>query len=99
MLDIERRDFFSLKKLIHLISIQIIQKEFFMNKYIVNKNAQSNGDHEVHNETFNCQFLPNYENRRNLGYHSNCHNAVSEAKKYYGKVNGCFYCANNCHTT
>ena len=28
--------------------------------YYVNKNAQSNGDHEVHNKT--CSYLPEAEN-------------------------------------
>jgi len=36
-----------------------------MKKYYVNTNAQSNGDHEVHDE--NCEFLPKPENRRYLG--------------------------------
>ena len=31
-----------------------------MDHYYVNKNAQSNGDHEVHKE--NCDYLPNSSN-------------------------------------
>jgi hypothetical protein len=50
-----------------------------MAKYYVNKNAQSNGDHEVHVST--CSFLPDTENRLYLGEFSHCRNAVAEAKK------------------
>lgn len=65
--------------------------------YYVNKNAQSNGDHEVH--TTGCERLPDAENRIHLGDFSTCGPAVTEAKKHYTKSNGCFYCANPCHTT
>lgn len=68
-----------------------------MNYYYVNKNAQSNGDHEVHKE--GCSFMPNSENRIYLGYYSNCQEAVKKAKEYYSKVNGCFFCCNPCHTS
>ena len=36
-----------------------------MARYYVNKNAQQNGDHEVH--TTGCQWLPKSENRIYLG--------------------------------
>ena len=67
-----------------------------MKKYYVNKNAQTNGDHEVHDQY--CNFLPKVENRIYLGEFSNCSSAVSKAKEYYSKVNGCYYCCNDCHT-
>jgi len=67
-----------------------------MDLYYVNKNAQTNGDHEVHKET--CQWLPNEENRRRLSIYSNCKGAVEEAKKYYSQTNGCIHCSNECHT-
>jgi len=67
-----------------------------MPRYYVNKNAQSNGDHEVH--TKSCSFLPNPENRIYLGPFSTCTSAVREAKKHYPKSNGCYYCSNPCHT-
>jgi hypothetical protein len=38
--------------------------------YIINKNAQSNGDHEVHEKGANCQHMPNIENQIDLGWHS-----------------------------
>lgn len=66
-------------------------------KYYVNKNAQDNGDHEVH--TKDCTFLPNSENRKELGEFSNCSDAVKEAKKSYPKSNGCKTCSNACHTS
>lgn len=68
-----------------------------MKKYYVNKNAQSNGDHEVHSEY--CQYLPNVENRKYLGEFSTCEAAVKEAKKDYSKSNGCKTCSNDCHTS
>ncbi len=68
-----------------------------MASYYVNKNAQSNGDHEVHRE--GCSWLPNALNRIYLGAFSSCVGAVNEARKYYSQVNGCYYCSNECHTT
>ncbi len=67
-----------------------------MKKYYVNKNAQANGDHEVHRE--DCSWLPNSENRDYLGEFSNCKDALNKAKKDYDQVNGCYYCSNECHT-
>ncbi len=68
-----------------------------MAKYYVNKNAQQNGDHEVHK--LGCSFMPNVENRKYLGEFSNCKGAVKEAKKYYSKSNGCYYCSRDCHSS
>lgn len=64
--------------------------------YYVNNNAQSNGDHEVH--TGSCSWLPSEANRIYLGNHTSCLPAVTEARRYYTQVNGCYYCANACHT-
>ena len=66
-------------------------------RYYVNKNAQSNGDHEVHEAT--CSRCPAEENRIYLGDFSSCGPAVQEAKKHYPQSNGCYYCSNACHTT
>ncbi len=66
-------------------------------RYYVNKNAQSNGDHEVHRT--GCAWLPNVENRIYLGLFYGCHSAVQEAGTHYTKVNGCYFCSNACHTT
>jgi hypothetical protein len=68
-----------------------------MDKYLVNTNTQSNGDHEVHKE--DCGHLPKPKNRRFLGYYTGCQDAVREAKKYYRQSNGCFYCCYPCHTS
>lgn len=69
-----------------------------MKSYYVNTNAQSNGDHEVHDET--CSFLPNSSNREYLGEYSTCSPAVQKAKdKGYKKANGCYYCSRACHTS
>lgn len=64
-------------------------------KYYVNKNAQANGDHEVHDE--NCTYLP--YNRKYLGEYDTCKDAVAEAKKEYKTANGCKYCSPLCHTS
>jgi len=66
-------------------------------RYYVNKNAQANGDHEVH--VLSCSFVPAVENRIYLGEFSSCRPAVTEAKKHYPQSNGCYYCCNACHTS
>lgn len=67
-----------------------------MAAYYVNKNVQTNGDHEVH--TTGCIYMPTSENRIYLGEFSNCAPAVIEAKRYYHQVNGCYTCCRACHT-
>lgn len=70
-----------------------------MPTYIVNRNAQSNGDHEVHNASSTLGCLPGAANQVSLGYFSSCSDAVAEAKRRgYSPANGCYYCANACHT-
>lgn len=68
-----------------------------MQAYYVNKNAQDNGDHEVHKST--CLYLPLEHNRIYLGFFYDCPDAVREAKKHYAKSNGCKYCSPKCHTS
>ena len=63
-------------------------------KYYVNRNAQSNGDHEVHQE--NCRYFPS--NAKYLGEFSNCKDAVNEAKKTYSTADGCKTCSPTCHS-
>ncbi len=68
-----------------------------MSKYYVNKNAQDNGDHEVH--TNGCNWMPDPENRIYLGDFTSCEPAVAEAKReHYSQSNGCYYCSRPCHT-
>ena len=62
--------------------------------YYLNREAQRNGDHEVH--VRECEYFP--ENTIDLKAHDSCYSAVQEAKKYYIQVNGCYYCCNACHT-
>ncbi len=71
-----------------------------MPNYCVNRVAQStSGDHEVHDLGSTKGCLPSSENRVDLGWHASCTSAVQAAKKLYSEVNGCFFCANACHTT
>ena len=65
--------------------------------YYVNKNAQSNGDHEVHKS--DCDRMPNPENKIYLGDFTTCTPAVRKAKEYYEQSNGCAHCSSACHTT
>ena len=67
-----------------------------MPEYYVNKEAQANGDHEVHKA--GCSYMPEKRNRKFLGMFSNCFDAVREAKKHYRQSNGCYYCSRECHT-
>ena len=64
--------------------------------YYVNKNAQDNNDHEVHNG--GCSWLPKVENRIYLGNFTTCGPAITEARKHYSQVNGCAHCSSPCHT-
>ncbi|MES2275963.1 MAG: hypothetical protein V4592_08070 [Bacteroidota bacterium] len=68
-----------------------------MKRYYVHTKAQSNGDHEVHDQA--CSFLPNTDNRLYLGEFASCEPAVREAKKTYAKSNGCYFCSRPCHTS
>ena len=68
-----------------------------MARYYVNKNQQSNGDHEVHKK--GCSYFPNSENAEYLGDYYSCFPAVVEAKNRGYNANGCYYCSNECHTS
>ena len=76
-----------------------LRLEFNMPIYYVNKNAQPNGDHEVHDSAISgCPTPAQPHNRLDLGYHSDCHSAVREAKTFYAKSDGCAHCCPECHT-
>ncbi len=64
--------------------------------YYVNRNAQQDGDHEVHRA--GCRYSPNEENRIHLGRHADCRSAVKAAKRHYRTADGCYYCARACDT-
>lgn len=72
-----------------------------MDSFIINKQSQNNGDHEVHNITKGCSYLPDPKNQIGLGDHESCTEAVELAKKTWSdeRINGCYYCCNECHTT
>jgi hypothetical protein len=67
-----------------------------MDKYYVNKNAQTTGEHEVHKE--GCEWMPLAENRIYLGEFYSCSSALRKAREYYDNVDGCYYCCKECHT-
>ena len=67
-----------------------------MARYYVNKNAQPNGDHEVHRA--GCPHPPNPENEIFLAYYDTCRPAVAAARKHFRQVNGCYHCSRPCHT-
>ncbi|MDO9520610.1 MAG: hypothetical protein Q7L19_10400 [Pseudohongiella sp.] len=69
-----------------------------MARYCVNKNAQPNGDHEVHNLSTGCSKLPLSGNQLFLGDYSTCSAAVVAAKKIYSRSDGCAYCSPACHS-
>ncbi|TVM33702.1 hypothetical protein DQK91_10780 [Oceanidesulfovibrio marinus] len=71
------------------------KKEANMPRYYVNKNPQTNGDHEVHKD--GCSYMPQPGNLQYLGSFTDCHGALAEAKKYYSQVDGCYYCCPSCH--
>jgi hypothetical protein len=64
--------------------------------YYVNRNAQANGDHEVHRD--GCAYMPAESSRIYLGVFSNCTDAVNASRKHYSQVNGCKKCSPTCHT-
>lgn len=62
-----------------------------MMRYLVNKEAQPNGDHEVHKDNGGwC--LPALHNRIDLGYCSDDYEALRKAKLYFPSADGCKYC-------
>ena len=69
-----------------------------MPKYCVNRRAQSNGDHEVHNLDANCPYLPFTLNQIPLGEHATCESAVAAAQLLFETANGCYNCSTPCHT-
>lgn len=64
--------------------------------YCVNRNAQDDGDHEVHRG--GCRYLPLPENRIDLGPCADCHAAVRAARKHYPRADGCYHCSRSCDT-
>lgn len=69
-----------------------------MNSYILNKNPQPTGEHEVHNVN-TCAHLPSIENRVTIGNFSNCTDAITFTKNELPnlEIDWCYWCT-NCHT-
>lgn len=70
-----------------------------MPTYIVNKNKDNNGRHEVHQiRPTACKRLPEHRNRIPVGWHSDCHGALAAAEdKGYKPADGCAWCSPDCH--
>lgn len=64
-------------------------------RFYVNRNAQPNGDHEVHRST--CAWLPDPQNRLYLGDFLYSSQALAAAKRYYTRADGCAYCCPEIH--
>lgn len=68
-----------------------------MNRYVINKNQQPSGEHEVHKTT--CNRLPILQNQILLGDFFTCKDAINAARVKYpqNKIDGCYYCIPECH--
>lgn len=67
-------------------------------EFCVDTQPQPDGYHEVHVLDETCTHLPDEKNRKHLGFFEECDDAIKKAKKYYEKVDGCFYCCYEWHT-
>lgn len=64
---------------------------------IVDRDAQSTGDHAVHRSDI-CTRLPSVEKQMALGWYESCREAVAAARRIgYERVNGCEFCVPECH--
>lgn len=70
-----------------------------MPNYICNKNADDKGRHEIH--TISCNHLPSPSNQLDIGYFSNCQEAINYMVRSNPNGNfnfdGCYYCCYPCH--
>lgn len=66
-----------------------------MEHYYVGTDAQRTGEHEVHKS--GCLYLPYANNRKYLGMFMDCEEALARARDYYDNVDGCKWCAPECH--
>lgn len=66
-----------------------------MYKYSINKNTQSNGDHEIHKS--GCDWEPLPHNREELGYQVDDYAALRAGKRLYQRADGCRYCCPAIH--
>ena len=70
-----------------------------MTLFYINRNAQEDGYHEVHNGSITCSHPPLPENRINLGYYDTCAAAIADARRVNPGllIDGCYYCT-DCNT-
>lgn len=67
-----------------------------MPHYVVNNRRTTNPGlhHEVHKE--GCDFFP--DDFTDLGFHTDCHSALADAKSIYSNADGCIHCCPACHS-
>ena len=67
--------------------------------YICNRNADEHGRHEIHENE--CNHLPIPENRIDIGWKSNCQEAIRQMENWNPngnfKFDGCYWCCRPCH--
>lgn len=69
-----------------------------MANYRINKNAQANGDKEVHK--YGCMYYDNLTNYEFLGDFLTCSTAIQEAKnRGYSTADGCKVCIPSCNNS
>lgn len=70
-----------------------------MSYFYLNKNEQSNGDHEVH--VSSCSWLPDVNNREYLGNFDSSYTAILQACALhpFWRINGCYWCCPESHTS
>jgi hypothetical protein len=67
-----------------------------MTLYLVNKDPQPSGEHELHRA--GCPTSPDEDDQLPLGRFENCREAVSFARRYYSRLDGCRNCCPECHS-
>lgn len=65
-----------------------------MPDFVMNRNSQSNGQHEVHNLTEGCVHMPKLPNQVKLGNYETSKLAIAKAQSDWPiyKVSACQYC-------
>lgn len=62
--------------------------------FFIAVHRNTDGCHEVHVST--CLLLPTPSDRRYLGEHEGCHDAITIAQLYFGNCTGCPECSPDC---
>ena len=70
-----------------------------MKGYYLNLNQQISGQYELHTEE--CLYFEKTKNFDYIGYYSSCEEAIRQAKLKHpdkiNKIDGCYYCCNECN--